>query len=320
MTERPDINDQARNKWRSILNMLGIDQSYLRNVHGPCPLCDGTDRFRFDDKEGRGSWICNQCGAGNGMDLAMKFTRMSFAECAAAIRERLGEAVERKPRPAVDPEAARRACNDLWQGSVPILDDDAAVYLRSRRLTGPFSSNLRFHPAAEVFGHPSRRTLPAMLARVTGHDGKGLTLHRTYLEGGRKARWTRPGDTLEASCRKLMPGPDLPNDAAIRLAPHKGVLAVAEGIETALAVTRDFGLPCWSLLNTSMMAKWNAPDDVRELHIFGDNDPKFGGQQAAFALAHRMAVKPNGPLVHPPQFPSEVGTDWADEQQKMEAA
>ena len=27
---------------------------------GPCPLCaEGKDRFRFDDREGKGTWICN---------------------------------------------------------------------------------------------------------------------------------------------------------------------------------------------------------------------------------------------------------------------
>ncbi len=39
----------------------------------------GKTRFRFDDKEGRGTWICNHCGAGDGADLAMKVTGMSSA-------------------------------------------------------------------------------------------------------------------------------------------------------------------------------------------------------------------------------------------------
>ncbi|MDI5829610.1 hypothetical protein MJN51_36035, partial [Salmonella enterica subsp. enterica serovar Kentucky] len=34
--------------------------------HAPCPACGGKDRFRFDDN-GRGSFICNQCGAGDGL-------------------------------------------------------------------------------------------------------------------------------------------------------------------------------------------------------------------------------------------------------------
>ncbi|NYY79755.1 hypothetical protein DMH17_06695 [Raoultella planticola] len=35
-------------------------------------MCGGADRFRFDDKEGRGTWFCNQCGAGDGLKLVEK--------------------------------------------------------------------------------------------------------------------------------------------------------------------------------------------------------------------------------------------------------
>lgn len=314
---RVDIHEQARNKWASILSMLGVQSEFLRSKQGPCPLCGGKDRFRFDDKEGRGTWICNQCGAGNGMDLAMKVSGMGFAECAAAIRDRLGEAIERRPKREIDPEVARKACGQLWSGACPIGEDPAANYLRSRRLD-PMSTELRFHPAAEVSDHPTRRSLPALLARVSDHSGNGVNIHRTYLENGRKARWTPRGEAVEASCRRLMPG-SLPADAAIRLVPHQGILAVAEGIETARAVTRDFKLPCWSLINSTQMARWIVPPNVHELHVFGDNDQKFGGQAAAFALAHRAAVLANGPKVFV-RIPDAAGVDWADEPSALVAA
>ena len=42
--------DMARGKWRGLLTQLGVDETYLKNEHGPCPICrDGKDRFRFDD-------------------------------------------------------------------------------------------------------------------------------------------------------------------------------------------------------------------------------------------------------------------------------
>jgi putative DNA primase/helicase len=315
---RPDINDQARNKWASLLNMLGIDKSHLRNAHGPCPLCDGRDRFRFDDKDGRGTWICNGCGAGSGMDLAMKFTGMSFADCAKAIRDSLGEAVEATPRKEIDPAVARRACGDLWLGAVPLCDDQAAQYLRSRRLMPPYSCELRFHAAAEISNHPLHRRMPALLARVSRHDEQGVNIHRTYLDNSRKACWTPVGSAVPASPRRLMPG-ELPNDAAIRLMRHEGVLGVAEGIETALAVTRDFGMPCWALINSTQMERWLVPDDVRELHIFGDNDLKLGGQAAAYRLGHRASVRKNPPAVTV-HIPAAAGTDWADEIAQQEAA
>lgn len=49
--------------WQRILPAFGIDAQHLRNQHGPCPGCSGRDRFRFDDKDGRGTWYCG--GGGN---------------------------------------------------------------------------------------------------------------------------------------------------------------------------------------------------------------------------------------------------------------
>ena len=35
----------AQGRWRDILNQVGIDDAYLKNLHGPCPICrDGKDR------------------------------------------------------------------------------------------------------------------------------------------------------------------------------------------------------------------------------------------------------------------------------------
>ncbi len=52
--------ERARGRWSEILPRLGIDARFLRNRHGPCPLCGGKDRFRFDDRDGSGSYFCNQ--------------------------------------------------------------------------------------------------------------------------------------------------------------------------------------------------------------------------------------------------------------------
>src|SRR3546814_9780106 len=68
-------------------------------------------------------------------------------------------------------------------------------------------------------------------------------------------------------------------------------MGVAEGIETALAVTRDFGIPCWSTISADGLKAFTPPAIVKRLRIFGDNDPKYGGKAAAYALAHRMSVR-----------------------------
>ena len=45
----------ARGHWSIILPALGV--KVLKNRHQPCPVCAGKDRFRFDDQEGRGTWM-----------------------------------------------------------------------------------------------------------------------------------------------------------------------------------------------------------------------------------------------------------------------
>jgi len=93
-----DLTDAARGRWPEILSTLaGLTAEQLSDTHQPCPLCGGTDRYRFDDKDGSGSWFCNQCGgkhqsggAGNGMDLLMRKTGWDFPTAARRIEQHLG--------------------------------------------------------------------------------------------------------------------------------------------------------------------------------------------------------------------------------------
>ncbi|MXR67981.1 hypothetical protein GNT65_04745 [Shewanella sp. JBTF-M18] len=59
----------ANGHWLNVLNGLGI--SVNGNKHQACPVCGGKDRFRFDDKDGRGTWFCNQCEPNSGDGLAL---------------------------------------------------------------------------------------------------------------------------------------------------------------------------------------------------------------------------------------------------------
>ena len=69
--------ERARHRWREILPQLGIETRFLTNKHGPCPLCGGKDRFRFDDKDGSGSYYC-RCGPGVGVILVCKKNGWDF--------------------------------------------------------------------------------------------------------------------------------------------------------------------------------------------------------------------------------------------------
>ena len=94
-----DIHQATQHRWQYILPHIGIEPRYLRNTHQPCPICGGKDRFRFDDKDGMGTYFCNQCGAGNGFTLMMKHLHCSFREAAQIAADILGERQPTLPSP-----------------------------------------------------------------------------------------------------------------------------------------------------------------------------------------------------------------------------
>jgi putative DNA primase/helicase len=294
----------ARGKWKGILMELGVPESFLSKRprdHGPCPICGGVDRFRYDDKDGAGTFFCNQHGAGDGMMLAMQHTGLGFADCAARVDEIIRnvkpDSVPRKPE--ITEEDRRRMLKALWTEAKPLTEGDLVTrYLGSRGLIAE-TPELRFASAVRD-GEGGIR--PAMIARVLTPDGgRVATLHRTFLrpDGLAKAEMQSP--------RKLAPG-SVPEGSAIRLGPVADALGVAEGIETALAASVLFELPVWATVSSAMMEKWTPPAGVSEVCIFADNDAAFGGQAAAYSLAHRLKRDFDVTVRVPPM----AGTDWND--------
>jgi putative DNA primase/helicase len=84
-----EVTSAAAGKWPYVLAGLSIDVPDSSRRHAPCPACGGTDRFRFDDN-GRGSFICNQCGAGDGLDLIKKVNNCDTTEAAQLAADVLG--------------------------------------------------------------------------------------------------------------------------------------------------------------------------------------------------------------------------------------
>ncbi len=298
-------SEASKGKWRGILMALGVPESFLHNRHGPCPLCGGEDRFRFDNKEGKGTYICNNCGAGDGMKLAMEFTGKPFEVVASEIDRILGNVTPDAPaRPAMTEGDIRQAILGVWKSSVAVQPGDLVhQYLRTRHLEELiYPKALRFAAALRDGEGGIRPCMVAMVGRYG--EPKFDTMHRTFLrpDGLGKAEMEAP--------RKLMPGA-LPDGACVMLSDwtESGALGIAEGIETAMAASAMFDIPVWAALNSGQMAKWLPPAGCEEVVIFGDNDPKYGGQSAAYHLAHRVAVKGLPVSV---QIPPATGDDWAD--------
>ena len=307
----------AADKWPAILESAGIDGRHLVNKAGPCPSCGNPKKkFRFDNKDGRGTWIC-VCGSGNGIRLLMNCTGKSYIEAALWVINYLGdpdknrqaivrsrEFVQTSSEMTPEMIAHRKSMYQLiWNSSHKVQVDDPVWKYLTRRLPGlqNVPSVIRFHPGLEYIGPSatgSKRGVsygvhPVMLCAVLNDEGICCNLHRTYLtQDGEKLSITEDGEPLPV--KKLMPSVG-EKSYAIRLAKHQGILGVAEGVETALAAMLSKGVPTWAVVSTSGMKSFNVPEDVHELVIYADNDEltrqrKRPGFDAAISLAERPDV------------------------------
>jgi phage/plasmid primase-like uncharacterized protein len=196
-----------------------------------------------------------------------------------------------RPRPKLEPEGPspedRERWESLWEAakpSHPLL----ARYLRARGLSLEPPPILR---VAFLKGEP------VMVARVEGPGGL-LGLHLTILEPDGRGR----------RGKKLAKG-SKPKGGAIRLFPLEAgkPLALAEGIETALAVREATGWPVWALVAASFLKEASLPPEVKEVVVAADHDR--AGIEAARALAQRLLRE--GRKVRLAVPPVE-GEDWLD--------
>lgn len=324
------VREAARGRWDSILRAAGMADSYLNKKHGPCPICQaGKDRWRWSNQDDRGTWICNACGTGDGFTLLQKYNGWDFIQSVRWVAQFLGLAAgaavagsgpdpaetERRRREEAAARAEKwakaRADNlRLWQQAVSIeRGSPVGRYLLNRGLVlDAFPAVLRFHPAVPYWDKNESGKLvklgeyPALLACVQSPEGFAIALHKTHLTiHGQKAtvpsvkKWTAASGEVAGS--------------AVRLFPAGPELAIAEGLETALACHLASGLPVWSALSANGLAAVVLPECVRAVYVMADNDSNQTGQLAAEKLAGRLRSEGREVRV---LIPARPDSDWLD--------
>jgi putative DNA primase/helicase len=319
-----EVRQRAHGRWTEILRSLGVDDRVLAGRNGPCPLCGGKDRFQYTDKFGEGNYHCRHCGPGGGFKLLQASLGLDFVGALAKVEACVGSPpisaehhtgpAPRQAPGAPSAERMRELAHRLWEEARPVQrGDHVDCYLRRRGLhLRAYPPVLRCHPALGYFDKSdSGRSVqvaeyPAMLARIQGEDGGMVTLHRTYLHEGVKAPVPEARKVLSSGI----------NGAAVRLLDATDELAIAEGIETALAVHLATAKPVWAALSAGNLEKVWVPAAVQRVSIYADNDANggFEGQACAFALARRLtrSTSTDAPREVHVFVPREPGQDWAD--------
>ncbi|MDT8955239.1 DUF927 domain-containing protein [Aeromonas caviae] len=302
-----DVAAAACGHWPELLAAVGIDTP-SRGKHGPCPACGGKDRFRLDDKEGRGTWICNQCGNGDGLDLLVRVTGKSTKEAAELLAPLVGlsaggldpaerERIQRQQQAKADQDrkrseqqrqkAARRAADimaDTGQGESPYLERKGfGSHLSAVNRTLIREGGENFHAGSLVVALTDEggALVNVQLIRADGS--------KRYLAGGQKA-----------GAYHRIEGGEL--------------VAICEGYATGLSVHLAIGatvycaMDCGNLAAVAQIARRQHPK--ARILLCGDNDEGTQGNPGKLK-AEQAAVAIGGLVALPPEFSG----DWNDYEQ-----
>jgi DNA primase len=271
-----------------------------------------------------GHYHCFGCGAhGDVFDWLMRQHRLTFPEAVASLGGSAATAHSdplppapnpTKRAPAVKPDGFLRC----WHEGLDQAGTLVEAYLRHRGgLSIPEGAPLRFHPrcqrgARDLIGGPEY--WPAMLALMTSPlTGDAVGVHRTYLapNGLGKAPDTKrvdaDGDEVTLTAKRI-----LGTWGLVRLEEWQSDgIGLAEGIETALAVSQRLGWhPVWAAGSRGTISSLPVLEH-HALTIFADGDKP--GREAAAACAARWTAANCEVWVHTPP----EGQDWDDASRRL---
>lgn len=283
---------QACGHWSRILPALGV--KVIKNRHQACPVCGGSDRFRFDDKEGRGTWFCNQCGAGDGLKLVEKVFGVSASEAAGKVDAVTGNL----PPVALEVIAAAEAETEADRKAA------AALAVKLMEKTRPASGNAYLTRK----GFPGHECVMLTATHKTGgvtfragdmvvplYDNAGALVNVQLINSDGLKR-TLKGGAVKGACHTI----EGKKQAGKRL-------WVAEGYATALTVHHLTGetvmvaLSSVNLLSLASLARQKHP--ACQIVLAADRDLNGNGQSKAAAAADAC----EGIVALPPVF-----GDWND--------
>ncbi|WP_393948574.1 primase-helicase zinc-binding domain-containing protein [Kluyvera intermedia] len=260
--------------WSHILPALGL--KVIKNRHQACPVCGGSDRFRFDDKEGRGTWFCNQCGAGDGLKLIEKVFGVSASEAAGKVNAVTGNLSPVAPEVIAATEAGTEADRKAAAALA------AKLMEKSRPTTGNAYLTRKGFPALECLTLTATHKTGGVTYRagdvvVPLYDDTGALVNLQLINSDGLKR-TLKGGQVKGACHII----EGKKQAGKRL-------WIAEGYATALTVHHLTGetvmvaLSSVNLLSLASLARQKHP--ACQIVLAADRDLSGDGQTKAAAAA-----------------------------------
>jgi putative DNA primase/helicase len=289
----------ATGQWPVILPALGIALQ-PNGKPQPCPACGGKDRFRFDNQQGRGTWFCNQCGSGDGLNLVEKALAVTAKEAAVKVAGVLGEQTE----PVWSEQNLQQEQQDKAQVRHQAAQQARQLLASARQQAG------NAYLAAKGWSDTDTLTLQGASLRVGGityqpgdlllplTDSAGEVVNVQLINAAGDKR-TLAGGQVKDACHFLS-------------GQNTDVIWLTEGYATGLTVHQLTGesvcvaLSANNLPAMAQQLRIRYPDAV--LLLAADNDENGTGQTRAVEAAQLSG----GKLA----LPSETG-DWNDVYQQQ---
>lgn len=273
--------DAAKGQWPVIFEYYGLPPvTGKHHFKGDCPVCGARGKFRVDDRNGEGTWIC-VCGSGDGMSLLMKTQGKGFSAISAEVDKIIGNNFRRDVIPAHSSAAKlRQRAVSKFSKLIPLKGTTAEDYLRQRGINRLPTEAVKFCDRQRHQGN----VYQAIYSLATDDKGELCYLHRTLLDGDKKAPLGESAKRMNSLQEDTYL--DHATSVAIRMFPVSSTLGIAEGIETALSCYQQYKVNTWATLTSGFMKKFRVPAGVKHLIIFADMDPTSAtGHAAAFSCA-----------------------------------
>ena len=346
-----DIAQQVKGRWVDVLRTLADSElgnavenfsgKYTTSARYYCPVHGGKSGEAFTlykDADMSGGGVCNSCGAQpDGFKLLMWIKGWGFRETLENVADALNiqnsgnapiGALRKKyePKPLTEKELAdaKKLCkkrDEIISECVPINHwsaKSAQRYFARRGFDNlnVLTKEVKFHKGLPSWYQDKltrkwnkEGTFPCIVSIVRNNKSEVINIHRTFIsDDGFKAPIKSPRKLGAAIATHPVSG------CSIQINPSMSVMAVAEGLETTLAIKAAYPeLAVNCTLNAELMKNWKHPVGCKKVFIFADLDATNTGEVAAQTLYEKLTAKGVSCYICLPEpEANRTNIDWAD--------